>query len=469
MKLHYLICFWLLILALAGGCTLEVSDSSTGNAITEEDLLAARQIIGGTISSDNSGVVLGINDALTIIAQTGGSPPAPITHAKDRSGLGNEFNVQTDFDQQSGIFTVSFQREVQDPLFSKSIASELTYLYKDGNGNFVTNPDQNTNTITSISYTAHRDGQLQTLREESSFISDDSLFISGFGSEQSKSIDGVHNRGGSIQFETFTGNTIQRFYDLSIRFLNITSPKELSTDGRTTNIALNGNMAFELELRSTEGPTTNRTSISGTLQHNGDGTALLRFKNSSELYLINLKSGNTINLKEEFKGQVQSVNINQQSISLANGITIYINGNTIFENLNFNTLQSVKNSLTNNEPVHTEGEGTVENNRFTASSINFEIGQSQFVNQGEILAFEEIVSGASSTDLSFRLADQVTVQLTDSAEVSDSGHYTSLDQLEDALQQNVTVIAKGEAMPGNGLLLIPQTEEVTFKRIGNSN
>lgn len=469
MKLSYFTCMWLLILVLAGGCTLEVSDASTGTAITEEDLSAARQIIGEAISSDNSGVVLGINDALTIIAQTGSGPSSPTMYAKDRSGLGNEFNVQTNFDQQSGTFEVSFRREVQDPLFSKLVACDLTYLYQDENGNFVTNPDQNINTITSISYTAHRDGQLQTLREESSFISDDSLFISGFGSEQSRAIDGVHTRGGSVQFESFSGNTIQRFYDLRIRFLNITSAKELSTDGQTTNISLNGNMAFELELRSADGSTTNRTPISGTLEHNGDGTALLRFQNNSDIYLVDLKNGDTVNLNESFKGQVVSVDLDRQNVALNSGITIYVNENTTFENPGFETLQSVKDSLSNNEPFHTEGEGTVENNTFTASSISFEVGQSQLVNQEEIIAFEEVVSSSSPTDLSFRLADQVNVQLIDNTQISNNGDYTTLAQLEDALQQDITVIAKGEAMPGNGQLLIPQEAEVTFKRIGNSN
>ncbi|TYP92799.1 hypothetical protein LX73_2166 [Fodinibius salinus] len=469
MQLHYLTYFWLLILVFVSGCTLEVSDSSTDNAITESDLLAARQIIGETISSDNSGVVLSINDALTIIAQTGTSPSAPIAYAKDRSGIGNESDIQTGFNQQSGIFTVSFQREVQDPLFSKSIVSKLIYLYQNKNGDIVANPNQNMSAVSSIQYTANHDGEIQTLRKQSSFISDDSLFISGFESGQSKSIDGVHNRGGSVQFKPFTDNTIQRFYDLRIRFLNITSPKQLSSDGQTPNIALNGNMAFELELRSTEGSTTNRTSISGTLEHNGDGTALLRFKNNPELYLVDLKNGESVNLNEAFKGQVLSVDINQQSVSLASGITVYINENTTFENRDFSTLQSVKNSLSNNEPIYTKGEGTVDNNKFIASSINFEVGQPQLVSRKEILEFEEIVSETNPVDSSFRLANQVTVQLIDSTQVNENGDYTSLNQLKDALQRDITVIAEGRAMPSNSRLLIPDTEGVTFKRIGNSN
>jgi len=119
----------LALLVTATSCTLDDVSSTNNETITEQDLQAAGEILGESLSSDNSGVLLSLTDALTSFSSTNfgssqNKTSTPTTQ-DDRSGRGGETDYNYTYNQETGIHSISFSRLVDRPLFSKTVIDTL--------------------------------------------------------------------------------------------------------------------------------------------------------------------------------------------------------------------------------------------------------------------------------------------------------------------------------------------------------
>lgn len=120
----------LLITVFISGCRLNNVQGSTNEIVTEEDLLAATQILGESISTANGGVVLSINDALALLSEFGyNSNSAAKKKLKNAAMFDVILNLEMNHNPDTGFFTVTFQRMAENG--TKSEMDTLQYIFRD--------------------------------------------------------------------------------------------------------------------------------------------------------------------------------------------------------------------------------------------------------------------------------------------------------------------------------------------------
>lgn len=437
----------LALLVTAAGCTLD-DVSGTGNeTITEEDLQATSEILGESLSSDNSGIVLSLTDALTNFSTTDFASSQNKTGASttlsDRSGRGGETDYNYSYNQQTGIHTISFSREVYRPLFSKNVIDTLNYIFKDENGTLIESPDTEAEGVESITYNANREGEILTARKNSFFVRADTFLIDGVSNASSiLSIDGVHNSNGSIAIDRPAENQhFERSYNLEINFLSIEIEKPTSGPIDLSR-GVTGTLSWEMTIQKTANGSSTSKTIRGTVEMSGDGTALLRFQNQFKRFQVNLTNGDVKDQDEEFEGRVQSVNISEQNITLVNGRTIYFTDDTEIDDDDYTSLEAVQQAIDNNIFVWAEGEGYVNNNRFYAEEIEFEREEDEDDTEGD-LEFKEWVSSVDLENQTFTLAQNAVIKIAENTTIEDDGDYLTLQEVAEALENGDLIQAEG--------------------------
>lgn len=447
--LQFLSTLFLFAVIFTEGCTLDNVSGSSGDIVTKEDLQAASQILGESLSNDNSGVSLSLNDALTLISKDGFiQKTAAKTTLADRSGRGNEENYVYQYDPETGIHTVSFKRQVDQAVFSKSVTDTLHYIFRDVDGTFIEFPGNEIDRIESINFNGRREGEVSTIRKQSFFVRKDTFVIDGVSNASSiLTIDGTHTGVGSIEIDQSQEDILQRFYELEINFLNIEIDKATVQTNGNLQQGVTGTLSWEMLIEKNINNKSQKRTLRGTIEMNGDGTALIRFKDYIKLFQINLDDGDVKDQDDEFEGSVQSVNTGDNSLTLVNGRTVYVNSNTEFDE-DYPSLVSVQESLKSNISIWAEGKGAVNNGQFIASEIEFENkdNEDEEDTNGDQIEFEEMVTSADMDANTFTLGDKVVVQVNDQTIIEDNGDYLSLRSVSEALNEGFEVSADGIAI-----------------------
>ena len=447
----------LLLFTVASGCTLDsISDEDISDEVTNEDLEAASQILGESLSADNSGVILSLNDALTSVSsdgftatqsigtfQKGKSPSATVL---DDDGRGRESNYSYTYDPETGIHTVSFNRIIDNPLFMKEVSDTLEYIFRDSNGEFVEEPRAEKNRIESIDFHGYRTGTVETPKRNSSFTRIDTFFIDGVSDASAiLQIDGVHNGNGSMEINKPNGDFLIRNYSLEINFLNIEIDKQLAEDGLEQGVT--GTLSWEMIIDKNNNGSESSKTMRGTVEMNGDGTALLRFRDYIKVFQVNLDDGDVKDRDREYEGRVISVNEENRSITLRSGRQIFFNDETEFDfDDGLSSMQEVKEAVDAGRRVWSEGEGSFRDGRFLATEAEFEL-HGRFDDDDEDddrRDFEQFVTGVNVSQGTFELAGRVIIQVDENTEIDDDGDYTTLQQVADALDRGIRVEAEGE-------------------------
>ncbi|MFH5833696.1 DUF5666 domain-containing protein [Halalkalibaculum sp. DA384] len=440
-----------LLLVFAASCTLDGLDDEINDSVTQEDLQAASQILGESLSSDNSGLMLSLNDALTTMSTDGfvtdGTRPKANGSSlqNDDSGRGNESNYSYSYDAATGIHTISFTRSVDRPLFSKTVTDTLKYIFRDNNGNFVELPRRERERIESIDYNSYRQGSTETPSKTSSFLRTDTLIISGVSSASSTlRIDGVHNGSGTFRTERAGRPVTERGYQLEINFLNIEIDKAVA--GRELRQGVTGTLTWEMSIEKNTDGNGDTQTLTGTIEMNGDRTALLRFQNFLKIFHVNLDDGDVKDVDREFEGRVTSVNEERRSFTLRSGREVFVNDQTEFDD-DYRSLRQVRNALQNGTEVWAEGEGYREGNRFLATEVEFEReDDGDDIGEDGSHEFEARVTSVNLGLNTVTLAGEVVVRVNSQTVVDDDSDYRSLQEVSDALARGVAVVAEGEAV-----------------------
>lgn len=438
---HIIACYLCLFaLLLAGGCTINHTINAGSTPVTKQDLQAATQIIGSSISAANSGAVLSISDALTIlsrhsfnVSRTFRAGPFPRPTKKE--------NYNNDYNPQTGIHTVYFTRIIQNPFLSKSVTDTLKYIYRDRKGNFIAFPLKQQTNIASVNYSSRRDGTISSLHQEGSFIRQDTLLITGFTGNQSElTVKGTYYSSGSVALGNSAG---PRSYNLKLTYLNISVNRTVLHNTQQLYQNMKGAMSWQLKLGTgSQTGSPSGQALKGTIQLVDDGTALLRLQQSTAVYQINLKSGEVKNIDKEFAGQVASINPADKHLELLNGLNIDFSGKTVVAELGYESLQTIREAVNNHVPVWAEGRGTRQNNQFSAARIIFKPAGETGARQG--IQFKEKVTSVNLNARTFTLANRVPVFVRDSSVINNQGDYISLGKLAAGLKEKETIVALGQ-------------------------
>lgn len=438
------------LLLVVTGCSISGVDKQD-EEITQEDLEAASQIIGESLSDETSGIMGSLTDAITGISSDGfirtTSAKSLNDDDDDNSGRGRESNFSYSYDPQTGTHTLIFLRSVTKPNFSKSVKDTLKYIYTDNNGSFIAAPRLNRERIETIDFKGSREGTLRSPSRNSFFVRQDTFLIDGVSQASDLLfIDGVHNGEGNFERTNDQGNTMERNYRLEINFLNVQIDKAVVRQNQSLEQGVTGTLTYEMIVEKTNNGSSSTKTIRGTVEMNGDGTALLRFERFQKLFQINLDDGDVRDQDDEFEGRVTSVNIDNSTFTLAGGRVVRITDETTIENDgDLFSLQEVADALQSGKRVEAEGDGFIEGDVFVATQAKFEMEDDDDGVEGE-LDFDAFISAVSLENSTVTLQDERVIKITDNTVIDDSGDFMDLESVQNALNQGQTVAADGEGV-----------------------
>ncbi|MEX0722466.1 MAG: hypothetical protein WD357_05135 [Gracilimonas sp.] len=380
---------------LFSACTLgDVSDELSNNELTPEEVDAASQIMGQALSDDNDGIFASLNDALATVSDSGfETAPAKLKEEEDDdeddySGRGGESNFQHEYDPQTGTHTISFDRQVSAPNFEKYLSAVLTYIFTDIDGAFIEQPRDNKDQIENIAFTASKDGDITNRFRNSEFSRADTFAIGGLSSATTLlTLDGYHYGNGSFNGVRPNGDTFERSFVTEISFLDIEINKDTVAYYGSLEQGVTGTLTYEMSIfRNNNGNESTKT-VSGTIEMDGDGTALLRFQNLNKLFRVNLSSGVVTDDEDELEAAVSSVDIENNTVTLSNNVIVIISSRTEVEGDDgLESLEEVAIALQNGLNVIAEAEGytSPENPlEFIADEIEFELEEEDDEDDGD--------------------------------------------------------------------------------------
>lgn len=362
-------------------CTLgDVSSELQDNQLTAEEMEEASQIIGQAVSDDNDGVFSSLNDALANISNDGftSSSMAKDGHnRRDYSGRGGEHNYQYNYNPDTGIHTISFERQVNASDFLKNMSATMTYLFTDQAGNFIQFPRVSRERIHNIEYTSDKAGTVQNRHRNGEFSRADTFSISGVSDASTLlAIDGIHYGNGTYNGVRGNGNTFRRTYSNIISLLDVQIDKALVEQNGNLEQGVTGTLTYELNLYNNNNGSESNKTVTGTIEMTGDGTALLRFENVTKMFRIHIQSGFVSDDDAELEQAVIAVDVQNNTVTLDNDIVVIITERTEVEfDDGLDSLEDVQRAINAGFIVYAEVEGyrNPDNQQeFIADEIEFE-------------------------------------------------------------------------------------------------
>jgi len=294
-KTKYIFVTVLLISFGLAGCSSSVNSADEFDTITEEDLEIAAQIVGESLSDENSGVMSSVYDAVSNVSSSGISYApkfkSPDTD-KERAGRGGESNFSYDYDPETGTHTIDFNRNVATPNFSKSVSAHLEYIFTDPEGIFIVQPKIHKDSIEAIDFKGEKKGETSSRRGSSEFTRIDSLIFTGLHESSAIfSFSGTHHGEGSRNGVLRDSTEVSSSYETDIEFVDVQIDKAIVEANGNLEEGVTGSVNYSVILSRTVGGEENEKVIEGEIVFEGDGTGLLRFKKFAKLFRLSLSDG----------------------------------------------------------------------------------------------------------------------------------------------------------------------------------
>jgi hypothetical protein len=437
---------------LLTGCSVDTFEQGSSGLSSEESIIAG-QIIGESVSENQNGLLSSFPEAFAVPSA---SNLVAGTSPLSTESFRNLENYRYTFDAATGIHLASFSRQENTATLTSSSADTLTYLFYDLNQDIIELPVERQDAIEAVEFSATRSGDIQASGKESFFTRTDRFFIDGLSAESNiLTIDGFHSGEGFFTLLRADGSELQREYLLDINFLDIRIDKAIVSRNRNFRDGVTGAFSYEATIRQTANGTDAQTkTVNGTVELNGDGTALLKFRDLFNTFRLRLDDGGVFD-ENEFEGRVTQLSLPEQVFTLSNGQRIEINDATELVTDDFNSLEEVAAAVSRGVRVTAEGRYVQpdENvNRWVALEVEFEL---------ETGDFEDILSSVDVSQNSFTLLNGDVFFITEGSEL-EYDDFQSLQQVADAVNAGLPVLAEGEffidVASGNRIV-----EEVEFE------
>lgn len=432
----------------------EQSDAS----LTIEESLIAGQIIGESLSENNDGLLSSFSEAFAIPSSSNlvDGPSSLVT-----GSYRNLEDYAYSFNPNTGEHTATFTKRVETDLFRSQTQYELNYIFFDAGGAIIEFPIDQKDLIEAVDFRAVRNGEIESASKRSIYTRTDRLFIDGISeSADIMSIDGFHS-GEGLFTQLQNGITqLEREYFLDLNYLDIQINKPLVLKNRNFRTGVHGAFSYENTIGQTgSGNGAPGTKIiNGTVELNGDGTALLKFREQFDPFRLRLANGDVFD-DDEFEGRVTSVNLEEQIFTLSNGQRIQINDPSVIEVEDFGTLEEVALAVESGVRVIAEGEYVhpEENvNLWVATEVEFELESIE----DDIDEFDDQVISVDAAENTFTLESGEIVFITDNTVIDSDGDFFTLEEVADALDEGTDVGAEGKfyADPHTGNLIAVEVE-----------
>lgn len=287
----------LLLALLSVGFWSCSSVSNDTELISDADLDMAAEIMGSSISDQQSGLMNSVYDALSTISSTG------ISYGNDknflmkidkdeRGGRGFERSFSHTYDSTTGVHTLSFDRSFEKGLFSSSISTLQEIQYVDLEGNFIARPKLHREAVNQINLHSTKSGQNSNPHKSSEFTKIDSLYFTGVHATQSLvRMDGSHHGFGSGAAVLRDSSSHSRSFEVKVVFDDIEIDKDtLAAYGNLEN-AVTGTLSYSMTMNKVINGVPEETVVEGTIDLEEDGTALMKFYKYDRLYRLGLRDG----------------------------------------------------------------------------------------------------------------------------------------------------------------------------------
>lgn len=443
---------FLLIPVLLHGCSIDGFEDQAVS-LNENDTQITGQIIGESISENQSGMLSTFSEAFAIPTETTlRNGPSLLSTGTFR----NLNNYTYSYNLESGVHSVSFSTQNETPLISSSTVVTLSYIFYDQNENFIEFPDQQRDIIEAVEFSSEHSGEITSGSKKSIFTRVDQLFMDGLTDESDiLTLDGFHSGEGIFTQTLPSGTVVEREYLLDMNYLDVRVKKMMVLENRNFRKGVNGALSYESTIRETNGNQAEAKIVNGTIELNGDGTALLQFRKQLEPYRLRLDDGQLFD-ENEFEGRVTRVNLPEQIFTLTNGQRIQIDGRTEFDDDGLISLEEVSAAIDNGQRIVAEGDyihPDEDVNLWVATEVEF---------KPETNEFEDLVASVDLTKKSILLYNGDRFFLNENSEIDFDDVFLSLADVADAAESGLPVKAEGEftIQPGQGTLVITEVDFV---------
>lgn len=435
---------------LVQGCIIEEFEQ-VFIPFTDEETVLTGQIIGESVSENQNGLLSTFSEAFAIPTQSNlVRGPSPLSTGTFR----NLDNYAYNFDPGTGIHQVTFSKRIENQEFTSLSNYTLHYIFYDRNQNILDDPNQQRNEIDAVDFSATRSGDIQSGTKNSYFKRTDRLFIDGLLSTSGiLSIDGYHSGDGVFIRIDSGGRRFDREYLLEMNFLDIRINKSVVETNRNYRKGVTGALCYESTIKQIRNGSPETKIVNGTLEFNGDGTALLRFTESLDIFRLKLQSGEVLD-DDEFEGRVIRVNLSDNIFTIANGQRIQIDEHTKIDDGDFLTLEEVAVAVDNDVRIIAEGDYFHPDknvNLWIATEVEFELESNEF---------EDIVVSVDLIENSFMLVNGDRYFITEKSEVEFNDGLESLADVADAVDTGLPVEADGKYIidPATGKQVVTEVE-----------
>lgn len=405
-------------------------------SLTAEESLIAGQIIGESISENQDGLLSSFSEAFAIPTPSGlTNGPSAIV-----SGSFRKLEEYTySFDAETGEHNTTFTIRINSDISSQTDYS-LSYRFLDSAGETIESTNNQSGLVEAVDFRAVRNGEIESSSKRSIYTRTDRLFIEGISDDSDiLSIDGFHSGEGLFTQIRNDGTQIEREYFLDLNYLDIRINKPVVLRNRNFRSGVNGAFSYENTIRQTGNGSDGQGTkiINGTVELNGDGTALLKFREQFDTFRLRLANGEVFD-EDEFEGRVIKVNIEDQIFTIANGQRIQINEQTEIDVEDFRTLEEVVLAVENGVRVIAEGDyfHPDENvNLWVATEVEFEL---------ETNEFEDRVTSVNLTENTFTMVSGDRFTIIAQSEVEFGDVLSSLQDVAEAIEAGMPVEAEGD-------------------------
>ncbi|WP_340106141.1 DUF5666 domain-containing protein [Rhodohalobacter sp. 8-1] len=439
-------------LLILSACSIDGFEN-TSAPITDEETQLAGQIIGESISENQRGMLSTFSEAFAVPTSFGLITGPSLLSA---GSFRNQENYSHSYDAESGEHQVSYTVRRETPLLNSETNVSLTYIFYDNDENFIEFPDQNSNRIEAVDFNSEQSGSITTASKNSVFSRTDRIIMSGLtDNSETLTLDGFHSGEGVFSSTMNSGDQIQREYILDMNYLDVRIDKSVVLANRNFRNGVNGALSYESTVRDMDSQSGNTKIVNGTIELNGDGTALLNFREQIEPIRLRLDDGKVFD-EDEFEGRIIELNLDERIFTIANGQRIQIDNQTEIDDGEYQTLEDVAAAISNNRRIIAEGDyfHPYENvNLWIATTVEFEEESNEF---------EDLVVSVNEADNSFTLSNGDQLFITNDSDIEFNDGLSSLQDVANAVESGLPVLADGDFTidPGSGNRLIA---EVDFK------
>lgn len=423
------------VIWLIAGCSIDGYEN-TSAPITDQEIQLTGQIIGESISENQSGILSTFSEAFAVPTSTGlVTGPSLLSSGSFR----NIKDYNHNYDSATGEHRVTYTLQRDTPLLSSSADVELTYILYDTEGASIGSPEQNMNRIESVDFSSQQSGTITTGTKNSVYTRTDRILLNGINNQSEiLTLDGFHSGEGVFSSTTdTTGTQIQREYLLDMNYLDIRINKDVVLANRNFRNGVNGALSYESTVRETGGAAGNTKIVNGTIEMNGDGTALLNFRDQIEPIRLRLDDGDVFD-DDEFEGRITEVDIENQIFTIVNGQRIRIDNQTVIDDGDYQSLNEIAVALNNNQRIVAEGDyfHPDENvNLWVATEVEFEEESNEF---------QELLQSINFSSNSLTLINGDELFLTDDSVINFDDDFNSLQDVSDTVRDGLPVLADGK-------------------------